>query len=321
MIMSRMVGCGGYLPEKIVTNNDLEKLVDTSDEWIQVRTGIKQRHIAAEGQYTSDLATQAAKKALKLAQLSPTDIDLIIVATTTPDNTFPAVAVEVQAKLGAKNAFGFDVQAVCSGFIYALSTADKFITSGQAKTALVIGAETMSRILDWEDRSTCVLFGDGAGAFVLQADNNDQQRGILSTHLHSDGCQKELLYVDGGAGQGDQKVGYLRMQGRSVFRNAVEKIGGSIIEALKYNNLTPDDIDWFVPHQANRRIIEGIANRFKLPREKVVITVDRHANTSAASVPLAMAELASEDKLKPCDIVILEALGGGLAWGSAAIRI
>lgn len=321
MIASRVIGCGGYLPEKVVTNHDLAKIVDTSDEWIKTRTGISQRHVAAEGEYTSDLAAAASKQAMQLAGIKPEEIDLIIVATTTPDNTFPSVAVEVQAKLGANNAFGFDVQAVCAGFIYALSAADKFIKSGQIKTALVIGSETMSRILDWQDRATCVLFGDGAGAFVLRADDNNDGRGVMSTHLHSDGCHKELLYVDGGASQGNQAVGYVRMHGRGVFRHAVDKIGNSIVEALKHNNLKPADIDWFVPHQANLRIIEGIANRFNLPREKVVVTVDRHANTSAASVPLAMAELVSENKLKPCDIVILEALGGGLAWGSAAIKL
>lgn len=317
---ARVISCGSYLPEKVLTNRDLESMVDTSDEWIISRSGIHQRHIAAEGEFTSDLATAASQQALTNAGIKADEIDLIIVATTTPDHTFPACAVEVQTKIGANKAFAFDVQAVCTGFIYALSIADKFIKSGQVKTALVIGAEAMSRIVDWSDRTTCVLFGDGAGAVVVKADSADAKSGILSTHLFSDGQYKDALYVDGGAAQSSQKVGHIRMQGREVFRHAVNKIGSAIEEALEHNNLKTEDIDWFVPHQANKRIIDTLADKFKLPPEKVVVTLESQGNTSAASVPLALAEAVNDGRIKKDQLILCEAMGGGFTWGSVAIR-
>lgn len=315
MIRSRLVGCGSYLPQRVMTNEEISVLVDTTPEWIESRTGIRQRHIAAPDELTSDLATQAAQAALLNAQLTPNDIDLIILATTTPDDTFPSGAVSIQRKIGAKNAFAFDIQAVCAGFPYALATADNFIKTGQAKTALVIGAETMSRILDWQDRGTCILFGDGAGAVVLKGEQGD--RGILSTHLYADGCYRDILYVDGGAGR-SKNVGVIHMSGREVFKHAVEKMGQAILTGLEFNGLSAQDISWFVPHQANLRIINSLAERFSIPQEKLVLCVSEHANTSAASIPLALAH--GQDAFKENDLIVLSALGGGLAWGSAVIR-
>ena len=288
---SEIVGCGGYLPEKIVTNAELAQRLDTTDEWIVQRTGIRQRHVAAVGELTSDLATAAARRALKSAGMTGNDLDLIVLATATPDHTFPATATKVQAQLGMTRGAAFDVQAVCTGFIYALATADALVRAGQARTALVIGAETFSRILDWQDRGTCVLFGDGAGAVVLQAAQGEgkERRGILSSHLHSDGSNYNLLYVDGGPSTTGTS-GFLRMEGREVFRHAVQRLAEVVDEALAANGLKESDIDWLVPHQANRRIIDSMARKLGLSPEKVVITIERHANTSAASVPLALAE-------------------------------
>jgi len=317
-LRSVIVGAGAYLPEKIVTNDDLAERMETTDEWIVQRTGIRQRHIAAEGELTSHLACKAAQRALDAAGLKAADVDLIVLATTTPDETFPATATRVQAMLGMTRGAAFDVQAVCAGFVYALAVADNFIKVGQARTALVIGAETFTRILDWNDRATAVLFGDGAGAVVLQA--GEGERGILTTHLHSDGRGHDALYVDGGPSSTGQ-VGHVRMQGKEVFKHAVSKLAAVIQETLDANGLTGQDIDWLVPHQANRRIIDGMADKFGLPHDKVVVTVDRHANTSAASVPLALAEAIGDGRIKPGDLVVLEAIGGGLAWGAALVRI
>jgi 3-oxoacyl-[acyl-carrier-protein] synthase-3 len=322
MIRSVVVGCGSYLPERILTNADLAKLVDTTDEWIVERSGIKQRHIAAEGELTSDLALKASQAALKNAGLTADDVDLIVLATATPDETFPATACRVQQGLGMKRGFAFDVQAVCSGFIYALATADNFIKAGQAKTALVIGAETFSRILDWTDRTTCVLFADGAGALVLQAQDGkgtNEDRGVLTTHLHSDGRHHDLLYVDGGPSS-TQSTGKLRMLGKEVFRHAVVNLADVVKETLQAVNMTADQIDWLVPHQANKRIIDGTARKLGLGTEKVVLTVDHHGNTSAASVPLALAEAIADGRIKPGQVVLLEAMGGGFTWGSALVR-
>ena len=321
---SVVMGCGAYLPSRIITNHDLAATMDTSHEWIVERVGIHQRHMAAEGEYTSDLATHAARQALDRAGISPESIDLIVLATTTPDDTFPATAVTIQQKLGAHHAFAFDVQAVCSGFVYALSVADNFIRSGQVKSALVIGAETMTRLLDFNDRGTAVLFGDGAGALVLQAQEgvlqrNAPERGILSSHLYSDGRYRDALYVDGGPSRG-RTVGHVRMQGREVMKHAVEKIGGSVKKALEFHGLTPQDIDWFVPHQANIRIINAVAKHFSLPMERVIVTVGQHANTSAASIPLALAVAEADGRILPGQLVIIEAMGGGFTWGSAVIR-
>ncbi|MDB5365459.1 MAG: fabH [Rhodospirillales bacterium] len=321
-IRSVIVGCGAHLPAKIVTNDDLAKLVDTSDEWIQQRTGIKQRHIAADGELTSDLAIAASQKALERAGISGADLDLIVLATTTPDQTFPATAATVQAKLGMLGGAAFDVQAVCSGFIYALAIADNFIRVGQAKNALVIGAETFSRILDWTDRGTCVLFGDGAGAVVLKAEPASEEgvrRGILSTHLHSDGRHRDLLYVDGGVSS-TKTVGHVRMNGKEVFRHAVQRLAEVVDESLTANGLTQADIDWLVPHQANRRIIDSTARKLSLSTDKVVVTVARHGNTSAASIPLALAEAVEDGRVRQGDLVLLEAMGGGLTWGAALVR-
>ena len=317
-------GCGAYLPARRVTNEELAKTVDTSDEWITQRTGIKARHIAAEGEYTSHLALEAAKAALAHAGIDAQDVDLIVLATATPDQTFPATAVKVQSGLGIVRGTAFDVQAVCSGFIYALAVADNFVKLGQARTALVIGAETFSRILDWEDRTTCVLFGDGAGAVVLQADDGEEAkgtdgRGILSTHLHSDGRHHDLLYVDGGPSS-TQTVGHVRMQGQEVFKHAVVNLAEVVGEALTANGLKPQDIDWLIPHQANRRIIEGTGRKLKLDPERVVITVDKHGNTSAASIPLALNEAVKDGRVKKGDLLLLEAMGGGFTWGAALVR-
>jgi len=320
---SLLVGCGSYLPQRIVTNDELSKTVDTSDEWITKRTGIKQRHIAAEGEITSDLAVNAARDALERADMTIADIDLIIVATTTPDDTFPSTATKVQAKLGMDHGAAFDIQAVCAGFIYALATADNFIKTGQARAVLVIGAETFSRILDWEDRTTCVLFGDGAGAIVLRSAENaeiESDFGVMSTHLHSDGRHRDVLYVDGGPSS-SQTVGHVRMAGQEVFRHAVSKLSGVIDEALAANGLDSSAVDWLIPHQANSRIIKSMAQKMKLPEEKVVSTIARHANTSAASVPLALTEAVVDGRVKNGDLVLFEAIGGGLVWGAGLVRI
>ena len=320
---SLIVGCGSYLPERIVTNDELAKTVDTSDEWIRERSGITQRHIAADTQMTSDLAVFAGRQALEKAGISAADLDLLIVATATPDHTFPSTASKVQAQLGMIGGAAFDLQAVCSGFIFALATADNFIRSGQAKTALVIGAETFSRILDWKDRNTCVLFGDGAGAVVLKAadvDDSTDARGILSTHLHTDGRYYDMLYVDGGPSS-TQTVGHVKMEGKEVFRHAVVNLAKVVEEALEANSLTPTDVHWVIPHQANRRIIEGTAKKLNFPLERVIMTVDRHANTSAASVPLALAEAVNDGRIKQGDLVLLEAMGGGFTWGAALVRM
>ncbi|RMF08456.1 MAG: ketoacyl-ACP synthase III [Alphaproteobacteria bacterium] len=322
VIRSVFRGCGAYLPERVMTNDELAKIVDTSDDWIQERTGIKQRHIAAEGEMTSDLAFNAAAAALDNAGLEPDDIDLIVLATATPDETFPATATRVQARLEMRNGFAFDVQAVCSGFVYALSVADNFIKSGQVGRALVIGAETFSRILDWNDRTTCVLFGDGAGAVVLEGQEGkgtSDDRGLLSTHLHSDGRHHDLLYVDGGPSS-TRTTGYLRMEGNKVFRHAVVNLADVVREALEANGLTPDDLDWIVPHQANKRILDGTARKLNLPSERVIITVDHHANTSAASVPLALTEAVDDGRITRGQLVLMEAMGGGFTWGSALAR-
>ncbi|HEV2550149.1 MAG TPA: beta-ketoacyl-ACP synthase III [Stellaceae bacterium] len=319
---ARVIGCGGYLPERIVTNAELAERLDTSDEWIVQRTGIRQRHVAAPGELTSDLARKAAERALAQAGMSGADLDLIVLATATPDNTFPATATRLQAQLGMTKGCAFDVQAVCSGFIYALATADNFIRAGQAKTALVVGAETFSRILDWQDRGTCVLFGDGAGALVLRAvraEEASNEPGVLSTHLHSDGCGYDILYVDGGPSS-TATTGFLRMEGKEVFRHAVHRLAEVVDEALAANGLTARDLDWLVPHQANRRIIDSMAKKLHLPASKVVITIDRHANTSAASVPLALAEAVGDGRIRPGHLVLMEAMGGGLTWGAALVR-
>lgn len=322
VIRSVVMGCGSYLPERRVTNDDLAKMVDTTDEWIVERTGIHERHIAAEGELTSHLALKAARAAIADAKIDAQEIDMIVLATTTADNTFPATAVTVQAELGLHHGAAFDVQAVCSGFVYALSIADTFIRCGQAKTVLVIGAETFSRLLDWTDRTTCVLFGDGAGAVVLrvaEGEGTTADRGILTSHLHSDGRYKEKLYVDGGPSS-TGTVGHVRMEGREVFRHAVINISDTINEALAATGLKAADIDWFVPHQANKRILDGTAKRIGLPPEKVVITVGQHGNTSAASVPLALDTAVRDGRIKRGDLVLLEAMGGGFTWGSVLLR-
>ena len=315
-------GVGSYLPEKVLTNADLEKIVETSDEWIQQRVGIKQRHIAAEGQFTSDLAVEAARRALDNAGLTPDDIDLIVVATTTPDYTFPAAATLVQMKLGIHHGMAFDIQAVCSGFVYAVATADSYMKNGLGTRALVIGAETFSRLLDWTDRSTCVLFGDGAGAVVMEKvelADGEPERGVLSNALRSDGHHWDKLYVDGGPSS-TGTTGHVHMQGPEVFRHAVGKITDVVYATLEKTGYTVDDLDWFVPHQANRRIIEGAGNKLGLPPEKVVLTVDLHANTSAASVPLALSTAVADGRIKQGDLVMLEAMGGGFTWGASLIR-
>jgi 3-oxoacyl-[acyl-carrier-protein] synthase-3 len=319
---SRVVGCGAYLPERIVTNDELARRIETTNEWIVERTGIRERRIAAEGERTSDLALHAARRALKRAGVHAADVDLIVLATTTPDDTFPATATKVQAALGMEKGAAFDVQAVCAGFVYALAVADNSLRLGQAKTALVIGAETFSRLLDWQDRNTCVLFGDGAGAIVLRAhpgEPNPRLPGVLSTHLHSDGRLYDLLYVNGGPSS-TQTVGHVRMHGREVFRHAVVKLSAVVEEALKAHGLTSADVDWFVPHQANQRIIDGVARKLGLAEDRVIMTVDRHANTSAASVPLALAEGIEDGRIKPGQLLLIEAIGGGLTWGAGLIR-
>ena len=293
--------------------------MDTSEEWIEERTGIKERRIASEGETTSSLGAEAAQKAINNSGLENSDIDLIILATSTPDNTFPASATAIQSSLGIRKGYAYDMQAVCSGFVFAIEAADNAIKVGNAKNALVIGSETFSRIIDWDDRGTCVLFGDGAGAIVLSASDDASNRGVLSNHLHSDGRYGDLLYVDGGPSTSSQ-VGFLRMDGKGVFKHAVHNLSSAIIEAIEYNNLKINDIDWFVPHQANKRILEAVSKKVGLSKDKVIITVDKHANTSAASIPLAINDAVEEGKIKPGDLVLLEAMGGGFSWGSTLIR-
>jgi 3-oxoacyl-[acyl-carrier-protein] synthase-3 len=315
-------GCGSYLPPRIVTNQDMEKLVATSDEWIVQRTGIRERHIVSEGESTSTMGIAAAKAALADAGLEAKDIDLVICATSTPDFTFPSTATQIQHGLGNYGGTAFDLQAVCTGFIYGLATADKFLTSGSHKRALVVGAETFSRILDWTDRGTCVLFGDGAGAVVLEAapgEGTSADRGVLTTQLRSDGRYRDKLYVDGGPGS-TGTTGHLRMEGREVFKFAVGKVMDVVRDAFAETGTTAEDLAWFVPHQANRRIIEASADKLGIPRDKVVITVDRHGNTSAASIPLALDAAKKDGRNKPGDLVMLEAIGGGFTWGSALLR-
>ncbi len=320
-LRSQIAGCGAYLPERIVTNDELAGRLDTSDGWIRQRTGIRERRIADPQELTSDLAVHAAKQALERAGMRGDEVDLLVLATATPDNTFPATAARVQARLQMTRGAAFDVQAVCAGFIFALSIADNALRGGQARTALVVGAETFSRILDWDDRGTCVLFGDGAGALVLRAVAlaDADRRYILSNHLHSDGAQYDILYVDGGPSS-SHSTGLLRMEGREVFRQAVQHLSDVVDEALAANNLTAADLDWLVPHQANRRIIDGVGRKLGLPPEKVVVTIDRHANTSAASIPLALDEAVVDGRIKPGDLVLMEALGGGLSWGASLVR-
>ena len=316
------LGCGSYLPERVLSNAELAKMVDTSDDWIVERTGIRKRHIAADGQYTSDLAIEAAQKALSASNVAAQDIDLIVLATATPDDTFPATAAKVQAAIGLTTGAAFDIQAVCSGFVYAMAIADNFVKAGQAERVLVIGAETFSRILDWEDRTTCVLFGDGAGAVVLEARQGPVEtggRGVISTHLHSDGRYRDMLYVDGGPST-TGTAGHLRMKGKEVFRHAVTNLSSVVHETLEKNSLSASDIDWIIPHQANERIIKGTAKKLGIPGDRVVLTVDQHGNTSAASVPLALDVAISDGRVKTGDLLLLEAMGGGFTWGSCLIR-
>lgn len=317
---SVLLGVGSHLPERVLTNAELAKRVDTSDEWITERTGIRQRHIAADDEKTSDLACHASVKALKAAGKTADEIDLVIVATATPDLTFPATAARVQAELGVTHGAAFDLQAVCSGFIFALATADNFLVRGQAKRALVIGAETFSRIVDWEDRGTCVLFGDGAGAVVLEAQEDSGERGVISTFLRTDGRMHDLLYVDGGPSE-TRSVGKLRMVGNAVFRQAVEHISGAMLEACARAGVPLDAVDWFVPHQANQRILDGVARKLGIDVDRVVSTVALHGNTSAASVPLALDIAVQDGRIKKGDLVLMEALGGGLTWGAALVRV
>lgn len=321
-LRSVLLGVGGYLPERVLTNAELSVRVDTSDEWIVERTGIRERRIAADGEKTSDLAIQAGRRALERAGRDPHDVDLGIVATATPDLTFPATAARVQAALGIVKGAAFDLQAVCSGFVFAMATADNFLVRGQSKLALIVGAETFSRIIDWEDRGTCVLFGDGAGAVVLEAQEEAAAgaRGVISTFLRTDGRMHDLLYVDGGPSE-TQSVGKLRMIGNAVFRQAVEHISGAMLEACARASISIEAVDWFVPHQANQRILDGVARRLGIPVEKVISTVAVHGNTSAASVPLALDTAVSDGRIKTGDLVLMEALGGGLTWGAALVRM
>ncbi len=321
-LRSVVLGCGSYLPQRILTNAELASRIDTSDEWIVQRTGIRERHIAADDEFTSHLAIKAATAALADAGIDAQAIDLIVLATSTPDNTFPATAVAVQNGLGITHGAAFDLQAVCSGFVFALATADNFLRSGAFRRALVIGAETFSRILDWNDRGTCVLFGDGAGAIVLEAQEQPGQtsdRGILTTHLRSDGRHKAKLFVDGGPGS-TRTVGHLRMEGREVFKHAVGMITDVIVDAFNATGLSADDITWFIPHQANKRIIDASAHKLHIAPQKVVLTVDRHGNTSAASIPLALNVAVKDGRVKKGDLVLFEAMGGGFTWGSALVR-
>ena len=322
VIRTLIAGVGSYLPRRIVSNAELAQRVDTSDEWITERSGIRQRHIAQDDETCAMMGTAAARAALAAAGIAGAEVDAVLLATATPDQAFPATAVRVQAAIGARG-FAFDLSAACSGFIYALSVADALIKSGQARTVLVIGSEVYSRIMNWADRTTCVLFGDGAGAVVLRAGTGaggPADRGILSTHLHSDGALAEILYVDGAVGRPD-KPGHLVMQGKEVFRHAVSLLAGAVSEAMAANGLTAADIDWLVPHQANKRIIDGVGRKLGLSNEHVVVTVDRHANTSAASIPLALAAAVADGRIQPGQLVLMEALGGGLTWGSALVRM
>lgn len=322
-VRARALGCGYYLPERIVTNDELSERLDTSDQWIRERTGIRQRHIAAEGQLTSDLATRAADRALSAAGLSAADIDAVLVATATPDQTFPATATRVQYNLGMRHGFAYDVHAVCAGFVYALANAEGMIRADLARRVLVIGAETFSRILDWNDRSTCVLFGDGAGAIVLERAEGEgtiADRGILGLCLHSDGAYNRILHVSGGPSDSGHGVGVLKMEGREVFRHAVIKLAEVADEVMEKVGVGSEEIDWVVPHQANLRIIESTARKAGVPMEKVIVTVGSHGNTSAASIPLALCSGVEDGRIKPGDLLLMEAIGGGLAWGSALIR-
>ena len=322
IIRSQILGCGAYLPRRVLTNAEIARMVDTSDDWIRDRTGIRRRHIAAEGETTGDLAVQAAQQALADAKIAVEDLDLIIVATTTPDQTFPAVATAVQSRLGMTRGAAFDVQAVCSGFIYGMAVADNFIKAGQAKTVLLIGAETMSRLLDWTDRSTCVLFGDGAGAVVLgsgEGRGKASDRGVLNTKIYSDGRLHDLLYVDGGPST-TGTTGHLKMLGKEVFKHAVINIADSIEASARDGGVDIADIDWFVPHQANQRILDATARRLKVAPDRFVSTIADHGNTSAASVPLALAAAVADGRIKQGDLVLLEAMGGGLTWGAALLR-
>ena len=322
MIRSKIVGCGAYLPPTVLTNREIAERIDTSDEWIRERTGIRQRHVVVDGEKTSDLALQASRNALTMAGMDANEIDLIVCATTTPDETFPATATTLQARLNMNHGAAFDIQAVCSGFIYGMAVADNFIKAGMAKTVLLVGAETMSRLLDWNDRTTCVLFGDGAGAVVLQASESadgNADPGVLNTKLFSDGRLHDLLYVDGGPSS-TQTTGHLRMQGKEVFRHAVTNISAAIVASLDEAGLTISDIDWFVPHQANQRILDGTARKLGIAPEKVVSTVAQHGNTSAASVPLALATAVADGRIKKGHLVLLEAMGGGFTWGASLIR-
>ena len=315
-----MVGAGSYLPSHVMTNDDLSEFVETDDSWIKQRTGIGQRHIVAEGEKTSDLAVHAAQRALENARLSAADIDMIIIATTTPDDTFPSTASVVQHKLKAYQAFAFDVQAVCAGFVYGLGVGDSLIKSGQGRRALIIGAESFTKLLNWEDRTTCVLFGDGAGAVILEAsDDAPQDWGVLSTVLHTDGRYRDILYVDGGPST-TGTVGHVKMKGQDVFKHAVEKLSSAMNEVIQKTGHQPDDIDWLIPHQANIRIIDGMQRKLGLPAERVVRCVDKHANTSAASIPLALSEAVHDGRIKSGDLLALEAIGGGLAWGGSLVR-
>lgn len=321
-IRSVVRGCGAYLPQKVITNQDLAKRIDTSDEWIRERSGIGKRHIAADDEFTSDLGYAAARHALERAGLDPQDVDLIIVATATPDRTFPATATTIQANLGIHHGAAFDVQAVCSGFVYALNIADNFLRAGQHKCALVIGAETFSRILDWEDRTTCVLFGDGAGAIVLTAEDGTaslQTRGVITSRLYSDGRYNDKLYVDGGPSL-SKHVGHLKMNGREVYKHAVTNIAAAIKDTLEQTGVSAEEIDWFVPHQANKRILESTAKKVGLNSDKIVMTVADHANTSAASIPLALDAALVDGRIKENDLVLMEAMGGGFTWGASLVK-
>jgi 3-oxoacyl-[acyl-carrier-protein] synthase-3 len=319
---SFICGTGSYLPERVLTNDDLSVMVDTSDAWIQERTGIKRRHIAADGELTSDIATEAARQALQAAGMDAASIDLIVLATTTPDRTFPATATAVQAKLGISQGAAFDVQAVCSGFLFALATADSMLKQGLFRRALVIGAETFTRIIDWSDRGTCVLFGDGGGAVVLEVREGEfaADEGIITHHIRTDGTKSDLLYVDGGVSS-TGTIGHVRMEGNRVFKHAVANISAAIEAVLEETGLTSENIDWFVPHQANKRILDGVAKKLDIPEEKVVITVDQHANTSAASIPLALDHAVRTGRAKPGDLILSEAMGGGFSWGASLFRL
>jgi 3-oxoacyl-[acyl-carrier-protein] synthase-3 len=322
VIRSQVVGCGAFLPDNVVTNDDLAKKVDTSDEWIRARTGIERRHIAVPGETTTDLAVAAARAALLDAGMDSGELDLIVCATTTPDETFPSAATKVQSRLGMAHGAAFDVQAVCSGFIYGLAVADNFIKAGQARTVLLIGAETMSRLMDWSDRTTCVLFGDGAGAVVLQAregEGTSADRGVLNTKLYSDGRLHDLLYVDGGPST-TGTTGYLRMQGKEVFKHAVTNMANAILDSAKAAGVPVTDIDWFVPHQANQRILDATARKLGVAPDRLISTIADHGNTSAASVPLALVEAVQDGRIKKNDLVLLEAMGGGLTWGASLVR-